>query len=182
MKLIIQIPCLNEAQTLPATIGALPFALPGIDEIEYLVVDDGSTRRDGRGRRQPGCASCRFAARSTSGSPPRSSSASRTASVAAPTSSSIPTPTTSTRPMTSTACSSRSWPAGPRWSSAIAASVRCRVFRRSSGGCKSSEAGWSPRLSGYRHPRRDERLPGVHARRRDAHPGPRLSTLTRSRR
>jgi glycosyltransferase involved in cell wall biosynthesis len=43
MKLIIQIPCLNEAQTLPATIGALPFSLPGIDEIEYLVVDDGSS-------------------------------------------------------------------------------------------------------------------------------------------
>ncbi len=45
MKLIIQIPCYNEAQTLPATIGALPVSLPGIDEIEYLVIDDGS--RDG---------------------------------------------------------------------------------------------------------------------------------------
>ena len=43
MKLIIQIPCLNEAQTLPATIRALPVSLPGIDQIEYLVVDDGST-------------------------------------------------------------------------------------------------------------------------------------------
>jgi glycosyltransferase involved in cell wall biosynthesis len=42
MKLIIQIPCYNEAQTLPETIGALPVSLPGIDEIEYLVVDDGS--------------------------------------------------------------------------------------------------------------------------------------------
>ena len=43
MKLIIQIPCFNEAQTLPATIAALPHELPGIDTIEYLVVDDGST-------------------------------------------------------------------------------------------------------------------------------------------
>jgi glycosyltransferase involved in cell wall biosynthesis len=45
VKLIIQIPCYNEAQTLPATIGALPVSLPGIDEVEYLIVDDGS--RDG---------------------------------------------------------------------------------------------------------------------------------------
>ena len=45
MKLIIQIPCYNEAQTLPATISALPVALRGIDQIEYLIVDDGS--RDG---------------------------------------------------------------------------------------------------------------------------------------
>lgn len=42
MKLVIQIPCLNEAETLPATVAALPRSLPGIDEIEYLVVDDGS--------------------------------------------------------------------------------------------------------------------------------------------
>ena len=43
MKLIIQIPCYNEAQTLPLTIRDLPRALPGIDTIELLVVDDGST-------------------------------------------------------------------------------------------------------------------------------------------
>ncbi len=42
MKLIIQIPCYNEAETLPQTIAALPRSLPGIDELEYLVVDDGS--------------------------------------------------------------------------------------------------------------------------------------------
>jgi glycosyltransferase involved in cell wall biosynthesis len=41
-KLIIQIPCLNEAATLPATLADLPRTLPGIDTIEYLVVDDGS--------------------------------------------------------------------------------------------------------------------------------------------
>ncbi|MBV6521952.1 MAG: Undecaprenyl-phosphate 4-deoxy-4-formamido-L-arabinose transferase [Gemmatimonadaceae bacterium] len=42
-KLIIQIPCLNEATTLPATVAALPASLPGIDTIEILIVDDGST-------------------------------------------------------------------------------------------------------------------------------------------
>ena len=43
MKLIIQIPCLNEATTLPGTLAALPRQIPGIDEIEVLIVDDGST-------------------------------------------------------------------------------------------------------------------------------------------
>jgi glycosyltransferase involved in cell wall biosynthesis len=43
VKLIIQIPCLNEAATLPAAIRDLPTALTGIDRIEYLVIDDGST-------------------------------------------------------------------------------------------------------------------------------------------
>ncbi|MBE9471146.1 MAG: glycosyltransferase family 2 protein, partial [Chloroflexi bacterium] len=45
MKLIIQIPCYNEEATLPQTVRDLPCALPGVDEIEYLVVDDGSTDR-----------------------------------------------------------------------------------------------------------------------------------------
>ncbi len=45
MKLIIQIPCLNEEATLPATIADLPREVEGIDEIELLVVDDGSTDR-----------------------------------------------------------------------------------------------------------------------------------------
>src|SRR3954464_11792883 len=44
-KLIIQIPCLNEAQTLPATLADLPKAIAGVDLIEVLVIDDGS--RDG---------------------------------------------------------------------------------------------------------------------------------------
>lgn len=43
MKLIIQIPCLNEATTLPGTLADLPTSIPGIDIIEVLVVDDGST-------------------------------------------------------------------------------------------------------------------------------------------
>jgi len=45
MKLIIQIPCLNEEATLPQTIAALPRHIDGIDEIELLVIDDGSTDR-----------------------------------------------------------------------------------------------------------------------------------------
>jgi glycosyltransferase involved in cell wall biosynthesis len=43
LKLIIQIPCYNEALTLPHTLQALPRRLEGIDSIEYLVVDDGSS-------------------------------------------------------------------------------------------------------------------------------------------
>ncbi len=42
MKLIIQIPCYNEADTLPQTVAALPRQLVGISSIEYLVIDDGS--------------------------------------------------------------------------------------------------------------------------------------------
>jgi len=45
VKLIIQIPCLNEAETLPATLADLPRSIAGIDVIEVLVIDDGS--RDG---------------------------------------------------------------------------------------------------------------------------------------
>ena len=43
MKLIIQIPCLNEAEHLEATLRALPRQIPGVAQIEYLVIDDGST-------------------------------------------------------------------------------------------------------------------------------------------
>ena len=42
-KLIIQIPCLNEAKTLPAVVRDLPREIAGIDQIEVLVVDDGSS-------------------------------------------------------------------------------------------------------------------------------------------
>jgi len=42
-KLIIQIPCLNEAEDLPATLAALPRKIVGIDTIEILVIDDGSS-------------------------------------------------------------------------------------------------------------------------------------------
>lgn len=43
MKLIIQIPCLNEREQLGPTVADLPRQVPGIDEIELLVIDDGST-------------------------------------------------------------------------------------------------------------------------------------------
>ena len=43
MKLIIQIPCLNEEDQLPATLADLPRAVPGFDEVEWLIIDDGST-------------------------------------------------------------------------------------------------------------------------------------------
>ena len=45
MKLIIQIPCLNEEATLPATLADLPRAMAGFDTVEWLVIDDGSTDR-----------------------------------------------------------------------------------------------------------------------------------------
>ena len=48
MKLIIQIPCYNEAETLPATVAELPREVPGFDRVEYLAIDDGS--RDGTAR------------------------------------------------------------------------------------------------------------------------------------
>jgi glycosyltransferase involved in cell wall biosynthesis len=43
MKLIIQIPCFNEADQLPATLADLPQAIDGIDSLEWLVIDDGSS-------------------------------------------------------------------------------------------------------------------------------------------
>lgn len=43
MKLIIQIPCLNESGTLGTTIEALPRHVKGFDQVEWLVIDDGST-------------------------------------------------------------------------------------------------------------------------------------------
>ena len=43
VKVIIQIPCYNEAQTLPVTVAELPRKIPGVDKVEYLVIDDGST-------------------------------------------------------------------------------------------------------------------------------------------
>src|SRR5438128_43409 len=45
MKLIIQIPCFDEEEQLPGTLADLPRQLTGIDEVEWLVIDDGSTDR-----------------------------------------------------------------------------------------------------------------------------------------
>ncbi|MFP3944287.1 MAG: glycosyltransferase family 2 protein, partial [Alphaproteobacteria bacterium] len=44
-KLIIQIPCLNEEETLPATLAALPRQVPGFATVEWQIIDDGSTDR-----------------------------------------------------------------------------------------------------------------------------------------
>jgi len=45
MKVMIQIPCLNEEENLPATLADLPTSIEGVDEIETLIIDDGSTDR-----------------------------------------------------------------------------------------------------------------------------------------
>jgi glycosyltransferase involved in cell wall biosynthesis len=45
MKLIIQIPCYDEEQTLPATLADLPREIAGIERVEWLVIDDGSSDR-----------------------------------------------------------------------------------------------------------------------------------------
>ncbi len=43
MKLIIQLPCFNEAGTLAVALAALPRSVPGFDAVEWLIIDDGST-------------------------------------------------------------------------------------------------------------------------------------------
>ena len=48
MKLIVQIPCLNEALTLPQTIAEIPRQIDGVDVVEVLVIDDGSTDETAR--------------------------------------------------------------------------------------------------------------------------------------
>lgn len=54
VKLIIQIPCLNEADQLPVTLAALPRRIEGFDEVEWLVIDDGSIDRTVEVARQHG--------------------------------------------------------------------------------------------------------------------------------
>ncbi len=54
MKLIIQIPCYNEEECLPATLADLPTAVEGIDQIEVLVIDDGSDDGTSRVAREAG--------------------------------------------------------------------------------------------------------------------------------
>jgi glycosyltransferase involved in cell wall biosynthesis len=54
MKLIIQIPCLDEEGTLPETLKSLPRSLPGVDEVEFLVIDDGSSDRTSAVAREHG--------------------------------------------------------------------------------------------------------------------------------
>lgn len=45
VRLVIQIPCLNEAETLPTTLEDLPRAVKGFDDVLWVVIDDGSTDR-----------------------------------------------------------------------------------------------------------------------------------------
>lgn len=45
MKLIVQIPCYDEEQTLPVTVRDIPKKIEGIDQVEILIIDDGSTDR-----------------------------------------------------------------------------------------------------------------------------------------
>ena len=45
MKLIIQVPCYNEEETLGVTLSELPREIPGIDKVEWLIIDDGSLDR-----------------------------------------------------------------------------------------------------------------------------------------
>src|SRR3954447_3435627 len=45
MKVIVQIPCYNEEQTLPLVMRDMPTSIPGVDQLETLVIDDGSSDR-----------------------------------------------------------------------------------------------------------------------------------------
>jgi glycosyltransferase involved in cell wall biosynthesis len=54
LKLIVQIPCLNEAKTLATTLASLPRQVPGFDCVEWLVIDDGSTDATERIARENG--------------------------------------------------------------------------------------------------------------------------------
>ena len=54
VKLIIQIPCFNEETSLAETLAAIPRTLPGIDVVETLVIDDGSTDRTAEVAREAG--------------------------------------------------------------------------------------------------------------------------------
>jgi glycosyltransferase involved in cell wall biosynthesis len=54
IKLVIQVPCFNEEETLPQTLEALPRTVPGVDVVEWLVIDDGSSDRTSEVARECG--------------------------------------------------------------------------------------------------------------------------------
>ena len=54
MKVIVQIPCLNEEASLPETLRGIPRSIPGVDAVEVLVIDDGSSDRTSQVAREHG--------------------------------------------------------------------------------------------------------------------------------
>jgi glycosyltransferase involved in cell wall biosynthesis len=54
LRLVVQVPCLNEEETLPLVLQSIPKQIPGIDEIIVLIIDDGSTDRTVEVARQHG--------------------------------------------------------------------------------------------------------------------------------
>ncbi len=97
MKLFVQVPCLNEEQTLPLVLSSIPQKIPGIDSIELLIVDDGSSDRTVEVARKHGVSASSSGTHGTWVSRGRSATASSTRSPTARTSWSTPTATTSTR-------------------------------------------------------------------------------------
>lgn len=59
MKLIIQIPCYNEEETLVVALNDLPKKIDGIDKIEYLIINDGSKDDTVEVAKKVGCSLCR---------------------------------------------------------------------------------------------------------------------------
>ena len=53
MKLMVQIPCLNEEESLPLTLAEMPRRVPGFDEVEWLVIDDARPTAPSRWRARP---------------------------------------------------------------------------------------------------------------------------------
>ncbi len=54
MRVVVQIPCLNEQETLPTVLAGIPTEIPGIDPIDVVVIDDGSTDATARIAREHG--------------------------------------------------------------------------------------------------------------------------------
>ncbi len=148
VKLIIQIPCLNEEKTLPATIADLPRQIEGVDQIELLVIDDGSTDRTVAVARGHGVEHIVRLTNNKGLAAGFQAGLDACLKLGADRRSSTPTPITSTAAPTSRSSSRRSSPARPTWWSATARSPRSStspVPRRS---CSGSGSWVVRRLSG----------------------------------